>query len=126
MSDFNHFFEAVQQSLLNNEFVKLTLSKPVRKGEGLINNVYLRLFEIEGKPIFEFKYRYATEEKYKQFSLHEAISEVEKLLTESFRLGTLFTLSQDLLVLISKKKLVSYRENAPSFKNKLPEIPLKS
>jgi hypothetical protein len=86
----------------------------------------MRLFLIEGKEIFQFKYRHAAEEKYKQFSLNEAIVELEKLLMESFRAGTLFTLNEDLLILVSKKKLISYRENAPSFKNKLPEVPLES
>ena len=123
MSDFNHFFETLQQSIINDAFVKLTLSKPIRKNEGLLN-VYLRLFVVEGKENFQFKYRYTTENKYKQFSLNEAISELEILLLDSFRVGTLFTLNEDLLVTVSKKKVVSYRDNAPSFKNKLPEISL--
>ena len=125
MSDFNHFFETLQQSIINDAFVKLTLSKPIRKNEGLLN-VYLRLFVVEGKEIFQFKYRYTTENKYKQFSLNEAISELEILLLDSFRAGTLFTLNEDLLVTVSKKKVISYRDNAPSFKNKLPEISLES
>jgi len=126
MSDFNLFFETLRKSILTDEFVKLTLSKPVRKGEGLMTNVYMRLFLIEKKEVFQLKYRYDNEHKYKQFSLTEAISELEKLLLESFRTATLFTLSEDLLVMISKKKAISYRENAPSFKNKLPNISLES
>jgi hypothetical protein len=125
MSEFKAYFEKLQQSILSDEFVKLTLSKPLRKSEGL-NNVYMRLFMVDGKEVFQFKYRYPTEELYKQFTLQEAVAEIEKLLTESFRLGTLFTLTEDLLVSVSKKKLVSYRNTAPSFKNKLPEIPLES
>lgn len=125
MSDFKPFFETLQESLINDEFVKLTVSKPIRKSEGLLN-VYMRLFVIDDKDIFQFKYRYTAEEKYTQFSLEDAISELEKLLIESFRTATLFTLSGDLLVLVSKKKLVSYRENAPSFGNKLPDITLGS
>ncbi|WP_347174976.1 hypothetical protein [Polaribacter uvawellassae] len=125
MSDFKVFFETLRNSVINDEFVKLTLSKPIRKSNGLLN-VYLRLFVIDGKEIFQFKYRYATENTYKQFSLNEAISELEILLMESFRVGTLFTLNEDLLVTVSKKKVISYRDNAPSFKNKLPEIPLES
>ncbi len=121
MSEFKDFFEAIQQSIVNNEFVKLTLSKPIRKSEGLLN-VYVRLLVIDGKEIFEFKYRYAADNKFKKFSLNEAMSELEKLLLETFRTGTLFTLSYDLLVLVSKKKQVSCRDTAPSFKNKLPEI----
>ena len=125
MSEFKHLFETLQQSIANDEFVKLTLSKPIRKSEGLLN-VYMRLFLIDGKEIFQFKYRYAKDNQYKQFSLEEAILELEKLLIESFRAGTLFTLIEDLLIGVSKKKLVSYRNNAPSFKNKLPDVPLES
>ena len=125
MSEFRDFFETLQQSLINDEFVKLTLSKPIRKSEGLLN-VYMRFFSIDGKEVFQFKYRYSEDNKFKQFSLKEAISELETLLMESFRTGTLFTLSEDLLVVISKKKIVSYRDNAPSFRNKLPEISLES
>lgn len=116
-----NLFEVFEQSLSADAFVKLTVSKPLRKREGLLN-VYVRLFIIDGKEIFQFKYRYETENKYKQLSFAAAIVALEVLLMESFRAATLFTLHEDLLVLISKNKLVSYRENAPSFKNKLPEI----
>jgi hypothetical protein len=121
MSEFKEFFEALQQSVVNDEFVKLTLSKPLRKREGLLN-VYVRLFIIDGQEVFQLKYRYATEDIFKQFSLKEAMSTIESLLLETFRTATLFTLSYDLLVMVSKKKQVSYRDTAPSFKNKLPEI----
>ncbi|WP_405605073.1 hypothetical protein [Polaribacter sp. Asnod1-A03] len=125
MSDFKVLFETLQESLVNDDFVKLTLSKPMRKSEGLLN-VYARLFKIDGKNIFELKYRFTEENEFKQFSFDELTLELEKLLIETFRTGTLFTLNEDLIVLVSKKKLVSYRDNAPSFKNKLPEIPLQS
>lgn len=121
MSEFKEFFEAIQQSVVNDEFVKLTLSKPLRKNEGLLN-VYLRLLKVDGKETFEFKYRYAEDNQFKQLSLKETLTELEKLLLETFRTGTLFTLSYDLLVLVSKKKSISCRDTAPSFKNKLPEI----
>ena len=80
----------------------------------------MRLFLVDGKQIFQFKYRYKTQELYKQFTFVEALVEIEKLLMETFRAGTLFTLSEDLLILISKKKMISYRDNAPSFRNLLP------
>ena len=125
MSDINILFNTLQDSLTKNEFVKLTLSKPLRKSEGLLN-VYMRLFLVDGKQIFQFKYRYKTQELYKQFTFVEALVEIEKLLMETFRAGTLFTLSEDLLILISKKKMISYRDNDPSFKNHLPDIALQS
>ena len=121
MSEFNEFFEALQQSVANDDFVKLTISKPHRKNEGLLN-VYVRLYANEGKQTFEFKYRHVTENLYKNFSIETAMVELEKLLLDTFRAGTLFTLSYDLLVMVSKKKQVSCRDTAPSFKNKLPII----
>jgi hypothetical protein len=125
MSQFKEFFEALAQSVADDEFVKLTLSKPIRKSEGLLN-VYVRLLLVDGVEMFQFKYRYAEENEFKQFSLTEAQSELEKLLLESFRGGTLFTLSYDLIVMVSKKKQVSCRDTAPSFTNKLPDHPQKS
>jgi hypothetical protein len=121
MNKLEHFFEILQQSVKDDIFVKLTLSKPLRKKEGLLN-VYMRLFIVDGQEVFEFKYRYSTENLYQKFSLETAKLELERLLMECFRTGTLFTLQQDLLVMISKQKLISYRNNAASFKNKLPEI----
>ena len=120
MSDFKEFFDALEQSITDNEFVKLTLSKPIRKNEGLLN-VYVRFVTKDAKETFEFKYRYKDSNEFKKFSLIEVKLELEKLLIASFRTGTLFTLSYDLLVMVSKKKQVSCRDTAPSFKNKLPE-----
>ena len=125
MVEFKEFFDALQQSVANDEFVKLTLSKPIRKNEGLLN-VYARLFVTDGKEIFEFKYRYVDDNQFKQLSLNETLAELENLLLNTFRTGTLFTLNYDLLVMVSKKKAVSCRDTAPSFANKLPEIPLQS
>jgi len=124
MSNFKEFFEALQQSVEDDEFVKLTLSKPIRKSEGFLNT-YVRILKVASKEVFEFKYRYAENNEYKQYSLIEATAELEKLLTASFRSGTLFTLSYDLLVMVSKKKQVSCRDTPPSFRNKLPEHPQK-
>lgn len=126
MNKFKHLFETLQESLKNNEFVKLTLSKPLRKSEGLLN-VYMRLFLIDDKQIFQLKYRYAKEAKFKKITnIDDVFLEIETLLIVSFRAGTLFTLKEDLLIMVSKKKMVSYRDNAPSFKNKLPKIALES
>lgn len=120
-----HLFDVFKQCLKDDTFVKLTISKPLRKKEGA-QNVYVRLFIVDGKEVFQFKFREETENQYQQLSLAAAIVEIERLLMASFRAATLFTLQEDLLVLISKKKLISYRENAPSFKNKLPEVPQES
>lgn len=120
MNDFQQLHDAINTSVQDNNFVKLTLSKPIRKSDGL-PNVYIRLVKIKEAELFQFTYHYTTNDKVKNYTLAETITELETLLLENFRVATLFTLVNDLLVFISKKKKVSYKKNAPSFKNKLPE-----
>ena len=122
MSDFKEFFDALEQSVTDDEFVKLTLSKPLKKNEGLLN-VYVRVVSIGDDKTFEFKYRHTDSNTFKKFPLSETKLILEKLLLDTFRSGTLFTLSYDLLVMVSKKKHISCRDTAPSFRNKLPEHP---
>ena len=120
MNEFQQLSEALKSSIEQDNFVKITLSKPISKSFNL-PNVYVRLVTIQDKKVFQFKYRYTTNDQTKNFELDDAIVALETLLLEKFRAGTLFTLDSDLQILVSKKKKVSYRKGAPSFKNKLPE-----
>ena len=120
MNEFQQLKETLSQSVLDSNFVKLTLSKPIKKSDGL-PNVYVRLVKIKGAEVLQFTYHYTTNDKVKNYTITEAIAELEILLMDNFRAATLFTLANDLLVFISKKKKVSYKLNAPSFKNKLPD-----
>ncbi|WP_299109586.1 SAM-dependent methyltransferase [uncultured Tenacibaculum sp.] len=113
-------FSEFQNSIQKNNFVKLTLSKPIRKSDELAN-VYVRQIELKGELYFQFLYRYTTNDQVKNYTLSESMEVLEELLSEKFRAATLFTLQNDLLVFISKKKKVSYKTSHPSFKNKLPE-----
>lgn len=118
--DLHQLLTEFQSSIQKNDFVKLTLSKPIRKSDEL-SNVYVRQIELRGQLHFQFLYRYHTNDQVKNYSFEESIEELINLLSEKFRAATLFTLSNDLLVFISKKKKVSYKTSQPSFKNKLPE-----
>lgn len=120
MNEFQQLKETLSQSVSDSNFVKLTLSKPIKKSDGL-PNVYVRLVKIKGAEVLQFTYHYTTNDKVKNYTITEAIAELEILLMDNFRAATLFTLANDLLVFISKKKKVSYKLNAPSFKNKLPD-----
>lgn len=114
-------FKAIQNSVKEDTFVKLTLSKPLRKSDAL-PNVYIRPIVLKGELSFQFLYRYSTNDQVKNYDLNESIEIIEELLSEKFRAASLFTLSNDLLVFVSKKKKVSYKKTHPSFKNKLPDI----
>ncbi|SEB39919.1 Methyltransferase domain-containing protein [Tenacibaculum sp. MAR_2009_124] len=113
-------FIELKESYTNDSFVKLTLSKTVKKSDTLAN-VYIRKVIIKDEPCLQFLYRYLTNDQVKNYTLEESINELEILLTEKFKAATLFTLSNDLIVLISKKKKVSYKKTKPSLTKKPSE-----
>ncbi|MFY7671748.1 class I SAM-dependent methyltransferase [Tenacibaculum sp. MEBiC06402] len=121
MVNLEQFFKELNSSITDDNFVKITLSKPISKSFGL-PNVYVRLVLIKNEQQLQFTYRYNTNDQTKNFSLEDGIEEISMLLDEKFRAATLFTLENDVMVMISKKKKVSIRKTAPSFKNKLPEV----
>ncbi|TCI94872.1 class I SAM-dependent methyltransferase [Tenacibaculum sp. M341] len=121
MNALEPLFDTLKQSIEDNNFVKLTLSKVISKSFKL-QNVYVRFVKIKNEDFFQFTYRHNTYDETKNFKLEDCIIELENLLLQKFKAATLFTLEKDFLVFVSKKKKISFKENPPSFKNKLPEV----
>lgn len=120
MEEFKALFEEIQSSIVAGTFVKITLSKPIRKNDGL-RNVYIRLVTIQDQQKFQFTYRNKTNDVVKNFSMDEALELIGELLMNTFRSGVVFTLPDDIQVFVSKKKAITLKKVAPSFTNKLPE-----
>lgn len=120
MEEFEKLFEEVRTSILADTFVKMTLSKPIRKNDGL-RNVYIRLVTIQNQQQLQFTYRNKTNDVVKNFTLEEALEQVGELLLTTFRSGVVFTLPDDIQVFVSKKKAITLKKVAPSFTNKLPD-----
>lgn len=119
MSTFNTFSEAIQTSIAADDFVKITLSKPMRKNDGL-RNIYVRLVEIQEELKLSFTYHYKTNDQVKNFGIVEGIEVLQEFLLSTFRTAVVFTLREDLQVFVSKKQLVSYKNMHPSFSQKPP------
>ncbi|WP_152287231.1 class I SAM-dependent methyltransferase [Flavicella marina] len=119
MDTFNTFSEVVQTSIAADDFVKITLSKPLRKNDGL-RNIYVRLVLIQDELKLSFTYHYKTNDQVKNYSIIEGVSLLQEYLTTTFRAAVVFTLREDLQVFVSKKKVVSYKRVSPSFTNKPP------
>lgn len=119
MEVFNTFSESIQSSIAADDFVKITLSKPIRKNEGL-RNIYVRLVLIQEELRLSFTYHYKTNDQVKNYSVLEGIAELQEYLMTTFRTAVVFSLKKDLHVFVSKKKQVSYKEMQASFTNKPP------
>lgn len=120
MDDLAPFFEKLDKAYKENSFVKITLSKPAYKSDGL-HNVYVRLVTIKEQPTFSFTYHYQTNDQVKNYTLSEAKTILAELLNQKFKVGILFTLAEDFTIRFSKKGKVSTQITPPSFKNKLPD-----
>lgn len=120
MEEFNALFEEIKNSIVADTFVKITLSKPIRKNDGL-RNVYIRLVNIQGQQKFQFTYRNKTNDVVKNFTMEDALEQIGEMLMNTFRSGVVFTLPDDIQVFVSKKKAITIKKVAPSFTNKLPE-----
>ncbi len=120
MKELNTFFDALNNSISKAIFVKITLSKPANKNDGL-RNVYIRLITLKEQQQLSFTYRYQTNDQVKNYSLEEAKKVLQNLLNSSFKIITLFTLEEDYSLRISKKGEVSVIKTHPSFTNKPSE-----
>ena len=102
---------ALQESLVNKEFIKMTLSK---SQQDELRNVYVRLIQIKNVDKLSFTYRYKTNDQVKNFSLSEGVKEIEKKLDDVFKIATLFTNKNDYAFQVSKKGKVSFVVNKPT------------
>lgn len=96
------FFEKVDLSLKNGSFVKMTLSKPVVKNDEL-RNVYIKPILLKDNKMYQFTYRYERRDETKNFSDFQTIESLRSLVPEKFQNVSLFTLSEDVTLLVSKK-----------------------
>jgi SAM-dependent methyltransferase len=109
----NDFTSQLKDSIRNQEFVKLTLSKPSNEKD--LNNVYVRLVMIKQSQKLSFTYRYKTNDQVKNFDLDEAVTEIKSLLKDSFKIATLFTTQADIVLLIPKKGKLILKKGKASF-----------
>lgn len=120
MNELAPFFERLDKSFNEDTFVKITLSKPAYKSDGL-HNIYIRLVTIKGERAFSLTYHYQTNDQVKNHTLEETKEILTEVLNQKFKVGILFTLEEDFTIQFSKKGKVTTRSTFPSFKNKPPE-----
>ncbi len=96
------FFEKLDLSLENNSFVKMTLSKPVLKNNDL-RNVYIKPILLKNNKLYQFTYRYERRDEMKNFDAIQTMEQLKNLVPEVFQNVSLFTLTEDVTLLVSKK-----------------------
>lgn len=97
-----NFFEKLNASLLGGSMVKMTLSKPADKNNEL-RNVYVKPILLKNNKIYQFTYRYERRDETKNYDIQQTLEKVRDFVPEVFQNVSLFTISEDITLLISKK-----------------------
>ena len=96
------FFEKLENSLSSGSIVKMTLSKPVSKNSDL-RNVYVKPIMLKDNKMYQFTYRYERRDETKNFDASQTMEQVRSLVPAYFQNVSLFTLTEDVTLLVSKK-----------------------
>ena len=100
------FINKLQSSLKEGSFVKLTLSKPSaisRQQSADLNNVYVKPIILKNEKMFSFTYRYERRDETKNYDAEQTLEIINQLVPNVFLNASLFTLTEDITLLVSKK-----------------------
>ena len=98
----NVFFDRVAEAVGQNVFVKLTLSKPAEKHDDL-RNVYVKPVLIKDKHLFSFTYHYERRDEVKNYDAGQMLDLLKEMVPSRFLNAVLFTLNEDVTLLVSSK-----------------------
>lgn len=115
-----HFSQYLSESLSDNTFVKLTLSKPSLKNDDL-RNLSARIIEVKKGRLLSVTFRYQTRDEVKNFTFDEAASFFDKYLGQTFLNADLFTLKGHYTLRFNKKRKAKLIKQAASHKT-LPPV----
>lgn len=108
------FVGALEESLCDGSFVKLTLGK-YRGDEADLKNLYVRPVNVKGVEKLSFLTRYRTKDVVKNYDAAEAAGRVAALLGASFLSGHLFTTRADTVIEFNRKREARLSSRPPTF-----------
>ena len=97
------FWSAARSAAAAGELIKITLSKPRHKAEGLPRNRYARLVEIRGGTQLQITHRYDDREEVKNHLVGTGLSLLESALGEEYGNADMFTAYEQVSISLSRK-----------------------
>lgn len=96
------FLSRVADAVKQSAFVKMTLSKTVRK-EDELRNVYVKPVLIKDKLLYAFTYRYVRRDEVKNYDAAQMLDILNEMIPSRFLNAVLFTVNEDVALLVSNK-----------------------
>lgn len=119
MSPSKEIIVQIENSVADNTFVRLTLSKNSLKDSDL-KKVIFKLAIIKKTLHFSATFRHKTQDITKNFSIKNGLKEINRLMESHFLIYNLFTIKEDISVEVLENNKEKIRRTKPTFKN-LPE-----
>ena len=105
----NRFSELLKTSIADKNLVKLSLGNYQGNDKDL-RNVYVKLVKIKRVDMLSFNYRYKTRDIFKNLSLEDGSKLIINFLSNDFKIGTMFTVEQEIIIEHDKKNVIKLRE----------------
>ena len=91
----NDCLKLISNSIVNQKFVKIILSKPSNKSSDL-KNIYVRKIQLKSKDALSCTFRYSTNDQVKNYSISEGLKNIEKWIDREFHITTLITTTSEI------------------------------
>jgi SAM-dependent methyltransferase len=115
ITPFDQFSQYLVTSLYDRSFLKLSLGN-YNGEEDDLKNVYVRRIEIKKVEKLSFTYRYKTRDIVKNYGVQVGMALIDEYLRSGFRIATLFTPSEDVVVQQNQAGVYRLNRNAPALK----------
>ena len=106
------FAKKLAQSIHNQTFIKITLSKP--KVDTELKNIYGRIVEIKKQPRLSLTFRYKTRDEVKNYDFTEGSLFLNEQIGTAFMNADVWTTEADFSLQIDKKGEGRFLEKKPS------------
>jgi len=114
MSQQETFLSLLKNSITENTFVRLTLSKNSDQTSDLKKTIF-KLATIKKSLHLSTVFRYKTKDITKNFLLDKGLEEIKQLLDHQFFIANLFTIKEDVSLEILPKGKAKIRQTKPTF-----------
>lgn len=105
----NKFSQTLETSILDKNLVKLSLGN-YQGNDRELKNIYVKLVKIKRVDMLSFNFRYKTRDIFKNHKIEDGIKLLINLLSNDFKIGTLFTVDQEIIIEHDKKNIIKLRE----------------
>ncbi len=105
----NKFIKSFKANIVDKNLVKLSLGN-YHGNDRDLKNIYIKLVKIKRIDMLSFNYRYKTRDIFKNYEIEAGQKLVFNLLSNDFRIGTMFTVDQEAIIEHDKNGIIKLRE----------------